>query len=78
MMQETSSNSRGADMETLVSVAGIALIVFGAVRSRTAWGKPALALGILILAVSVYLGWPDAVAGYKAGIGVESAHGRAS
>ena len=55
-------------METLVTAVGIVLLIWGIIKRKTSWGKRIILISIILLAVSLYLGWPDLVAGFRAGL----------
>lgn len=46
-------------MWTIALFAGIVLLVVGALKRKTNWGKPVAALGVIAAGVSLFVAGPD-------------------
>lgn len=58
-------------MWTIVLFTGIILLVVGAIKRKTDWGKPVAVLGVVAIGVSLFVAGPDmldsAQRGYQQG-----------
>ena len=46
-------------MWTIALFAGIILVVFGALKRKTDWGKPVAVVGVVAIGVSLFVAGPD-------------------